>query len=218
MAKSNAWALSTSFAERKDIIEFNNFVRELGKFPLDKKDPNILDIVKSHCDEYRKLCADYNMTPSWEGIALALGKTRQTLTQWRDGNIQWVKDKGITEYLQTEWAWINSVLITSMQDGRVDKISGIFIARNNFGYVNEDQPTKKQEINVNLSMEQLIEGAKNLKATVTQPEKMLVQKGTGKFKTDAPMREKVPSRAPKKNKSEQRDLRKPSFVDDIPED
>lgn len=213
MAKQSA---ASNYAERKEILEFNNFVRELGKFPLDRKDPNVLDVVKAHCDEYRKLCLDYEMTPTWEGIALALGKSRHALTQWRDGQVQWVKEKGITDYLQTEWAWINSILISSMQDGRVDKITGIFIARNNFGYVNEDQPQKKQEINVTLSMEQLIEGAKNLKAVETKPEQMLVQRGKNKVKTDAPLREKVPSRAPKKHIT--KNSHQPDFLDSIPED
>ncbi len=213
MAKPSA---ASNYAERKDILEFNNFVRELGKFPLDRKDPNVLDVVKAHCDEYRKLCSDYEMTPTWEGIALALGKSRHALTQWRDGQVQWVKDKGITEYLQTEWAWINSILISSMQDGRVDKITGIFIARNNFGYVNDDVPTKRQEINVNLSMEQLIEGAKNLQAVATKPEKMLTQRGKSKLKADAPLREKVPSRAPKKQPT--KSIHQPDFLNKIPED
>ena len=213
MAKQST---ASNYAERKEILEFNNFVRELGKFPIDRKDPNVLDVVKTHCDEYRKLCSDYEMTPTWEGIALALGKTRQALTQWRDGQVQWVKEKGITEYLQTEWSWVNSILISSMQDGRVDKITGIFVARNNFGYVNDDVPTKRQEINVNLSMEQLIEGAKNLQAVETKPEKMLVQRGKSKLKTDAHMREKVPSRAPKKPQT--KEIRQPDFLTKLDEE
>ena len=190
---------TNNFAERDKIIEFNNFVRELGNYPIDKKDPNVLDVVKTHCDEYRKLCTEYEITPTWEGLALALGKTRQMITQWRDGSIQWAKDVGITEVLQKEWSWINSVLVSSMTDGRVDKITGIFLARNNFGYMNEDQPLKKTEINVKLSMEQLIEGAKNLKAVATQPEKLLTKKERQNDKLPlSGLNEKEPSRKPKK--------------------
>jgi len=190
---------TNNFAERDKIIEFNNFVRELGNFPIDKKDPNVLDVVKTHCDEYRKLCTEYEITPTWEGLALALGKTRQMITQWRDGSVQWAKDVGITEVLQREWSWINSVLVSSMTDGRVDKITGIFLARNNFGYMNEDQPLKKTEINVKLSMEQLIEGAKNLKAVATQPEKLLTKKEKTSSKLPlSGLHEKEPSRKPKK--------------------
>lgn len=190
---------TNNFAERDKIIEFNNFVRELGNYPIDKKDPNVLDVVKTHCDEYRKLCTEYEITPTWEGLALALGKTRQMITQWRDGSIQWAKDVGITEVLQREWSWINSVLVSSMTDGRVDKITGIFLARNNFGYINEDQPLKKTEINVKLSMEQLIEGAKNLKAVATQPEKLLTKKERENSKLPlSGLSEKEPSRKPKK--------------------
>ena len=189
---------TNNFAERDKIIEFNNFVRELGNFPIDKKDPNVADLVQTHCDEYRKLCTEYEITPTWEGLALALGKTRHIITQWRDGSIQWAKDAGVTEVLQKEWSWINSILVSSMTDGRVDKITGIFLARNNFGYMNEDQPMKKTEINVKLSMEQLIEGAKNLKAVSTEPEKKLVKQQDNNKLPLSGLREKEPSRKPKK--------------------
>ena len=153
------------FIEAPVLIEFNNMVRELGNFDFDQRDPNVLDIVKTHCDEYRKLCKDYGVIPSWEGIALALGITRQKCTQWLNGTVQWAKDTGVTEYLQKEWAWINNILVTSMQQGRIDKITGIFIAKNNFLYTNEDPEQRKTEVNVHLSMAELVEGAKNLVLT-----------------------------------------------------
>ena len=153
------------FIEAPVLLEFNNMVRELGDFKIDQRDPNVLDIVKTHCEEYRKLCSEYGILPSWEGIALALGITRQKCTQWLNGTTQWAKDAGVTEYLQKEWSWINNILVTSMQQGRIDKITGIFLAKNNFLYTNEDPKENKTQVNVHLSMAELVEGAKNLVLT-----------------------------------------------------
>lgn len=192
------------YIEKPHIIEFNNMVRELGQFQISKEDPNALDLVKAHCDEYRKLCTAYGITPTWEGLCLALGKNRYVVTQWREGAIQWAKDAGITEYLQGEFAWLNSVLVTSMIDGRTDKITGIFYARNNYGYLNEDQAPKKTEVNVHLSMEQLIEGAKNLQLE-TDAEKRLLpigDKKTMRLKNQG-MLEKEPEHKTRKPKAQQ---------------
>lgn len=178
---------NNNFTDKGDIIRFNNEVRMLGNFKFDRKDPNVLDIIKAHCDEYRNLCMEYEITPTWEGLSLALGKSRHTVTQWRDGTVQWAQEAGVTEYLQGEWAWLNSILVSSMVDGRVDRITGIFYARNNYGYKNEDVEVKRTEVNVNLSMEQLIEGAKNLQIA-TQDKKV----------THPGLLEKSPSRKPKK--------------------
>lgn len=181
--------------DKKTILEFNNMVRELGNFPFDRHDPNVLDVVKTHCDEYRKLCLEYGVTPTWEGISLALGKPRHTVTQWRDGATIWAKEKGVTEYLQAEWAWLNSILTTSMIDGSVDRVTGIFYARNNYGYTNDDVETKKTEVSVHLSMQELIDGAKNLQlAQQTAP--AIEQKDKKVVYTQ--FREKEPARKKKK--------------------
>ena len=92
-----------------------------------------------------------------------------------------------------------------MIDGDVDKITGIFFARNNFGYLNEDIEPKKTEVNVHLSMQELIDGAKNL--TMASPKQIAEDKSVPL----AHLREQEPAHRKKRKTA-------PSLNEEIPLD
>lgn len=153
--------LRQSIATNNDMLKFNIEVMELGMSKINKDDPNALDIVQLRCAEYYQICAKYEQKPSWEGLALALGVSRVTLCHWRDGQTKWAR-RGVTEFIQQQWSFLNAYFVSSMMEGKIDKVVGIFLGKNNFDYKNEDPQPVNINLQVAMSPEQLIEEAKNL--------------------------------------------------------
>lgn len=147
----------------RNTLAFAMEVRELGSVPISSKDPNALDLVKSRTDEYYMICQKYGETPTMEGLTLALGlKSRITLYHWKDGYTEWTKKNGITDYIEQQYAFLNEVHVQNMLNGNTDRITGIFLSKNNYDYKNEDPEPVQHQINVKLSIDELIEESKNL--------------------------------------------------------
>lgn len=147
------------------IIRANTEIKAIGEQPIEiyRDDPNILDLCKTRIADYNQICENYDIKPTVEGLALALGTDRKTLIAWYQKECIWVNETHLQEIISQEWQFINACHVTGMEEGTIDKVVGIFVGKNNFGYSNEDPEPKKQEININLSAAQLIEEAQNLK-------------------------------------------------------
>lgn len=144
-----------------DMVAFQSEVFKIGIPKINHKDKNALDLIKLRTDEYYHICAKYNMMPTWAGLALAIGINRVTLSNWKEGVFDWVRGD-IQEFINQQWAFLNSYHESGMLEGMIPTVPGIFIGKNNFGYINEDRETVVHEISTHWSAEQLIEGAKNL--------------------------------------------------------
>lgn len=148
----------------RDITMFQRTVQSIGQaFHITQKTEDALTEVKCRTEAYYDVCEEYDHKPTLEGLALAIGVSYQTLRLWKDGLIVWVKQNGISQYLEEQYAFLQSYHITAMEEGTMDKYIGMFLARNNYGYKNEDQQTITHNININMSREELIAEANNLK-------------------------------------------------------
>ena len=147
------------------IIQMNKELKEIGELPIEsfRDDPNLRELMLLRINEFHDICEKYDINPTLEGLALALGTDRKTLTGWYQKEAIWVTEANVHDIIAQEWQFLNACHVTGMQEGRIDKIVGIFYGKNNFGYTNEDPEPRKQEININLSASQLIEEAKNLR-------------------------------------------------------
>ncbi len=157
----------------KTIIQANREVRQIGRTPIERHDPNPLKLAEVRTEAYYNICERYAQKPTWEGLALAFGIDRHMLTKWKEHQVNWVSDCGIAEFLGKEWTFMNAVHVAAMESGTMDKITGIFLARNNFNYINEDPKQPRTEINVHFTADQLIEEAKNLQIVDTQKQKII---------------------------------------------
>lgn len=157
----------------KTIIQANREVRQIGRTQIERHDKNPLAIAELRTEAYYNICEKYGQKPTWEGLALAFGINRHLLSKWREHQVTWVSDCGIADFLQQEWSFLNSVHVSAMEAGTMDKITGIFLARNNFNYLNEDAKPRQTEVTVHFTADQLIEEAKNLQIVDTQKQKVI---------------------------------------------
>ncbi len=101
--------------------------------PVDKSD---LNAVEERISWYFNHCFTNDMKPTVSGLCNSLGVCRQTLLNWRTGvhrsdSYQAVilKAYGIMESLWEDY----------MQNGKINPVSGIFLAKNNYGYQDKQE-------------------------------------------------------------------------------
>ena len=103
---------------------------------IDLKDPNQ---VIDRLNEYFRIHAENDMKPTVAGMGMALGLDRRRLWEIKTGNYgtqksleelpTLTKDSIKKAYKLMENLWENY-----MQNGKINPVSGIFLAKNNFGY------------------------------------------------------------------------------------
>ena len=88
--------------------------------------------LQKRCFEYLEICMRNDMKPSLAGLALAINVTRQTLINYITGASQIPKENEAV--LRKFSAFLNALLEDYIQNGKMNPVSAIFIAKNNFGY------------------------------------------------------------------------------------
>lgn len=95
--------------------------------------------VSQRVTKYFELCAEYDMKPGAAGLALAFGKDRRTLWQYREGHIG--KNKEVQDTLKKAVQFLDLAMETYMQNGKINPVAGIFLMKNNLGYVDKQEVT-----------------------------------------------------------------------------
>ncbi|MBO7733876.1 MAG: hypothetical protein J6S67_15035 [Methanobrevibacter sp.] len=90
------------------------------------------EALQKRCFEYLQICIRNNMKPSLAGLALVLDVSRQTLIDYITGASQIPKDN--EQVLRRFHGFLNALLEDYMQNGKMNPVTAIFIAKNNFGY------------------------------------------------------------------------------------
>lgn len=87
--------------------------------------------VEERITWYFNHCAEDDIKPTVSGFCNSLGITRQTLLNWRTGVHRADTHQAVilNAYSVLEELWENY-----MQNGKINPVSGIFLAKNNFGY------------------------------------------------------------------------------------
>lgn len=88
--------------------------------------------LQKRCFEYLEICLRNDMKPSLAGLALALNVSRQTLINYITGASQITKENEAV--LRKFSTFLNALLEDYIQNGKMNPVSAIFIAKNNFGY------------------------------------------------------------------------------------
>lgn len=140
--KNRNMAIEIAKAEAGTNTHYTNYSLEI--FSLPDIDTNNADEVWKRTEEYFKLCTKYDFKPNVPSYALALGVSRLTLVSWLRKDVK--KPDEVYDILNRVYTVLNAELESYMQDGKVNPVTGIFIAKNNFGYVD------KQDLEVNNSV------------------------------------------------------------------
>lgn len=121
-----------------DNTKYTTFALSIMKLPkIDICDPVQLS---SRVAEYFQLCSDHDMKPGVAAVGLAIGLDRRRLWEIRTGvnkNLyipQECKDIINSVYDSLEVLWEGY-----MANGKINPVSGIFLAKNNFGYQDKQE-------------------------------------------------------------------------------
>jgi len=118
--------------EAKQYLKFAMKIKGLSKIDL-----NDVVKVKERTKEFFDLCDSVGVRPTRAGYALALGCTT-TKIDWIMNNKSMVDTK-TAEIVKEAMQVLEMVWETCMVEGKINPVSGIFIAKNQFGYVDSKE-------------------------------------------------------------------------------
>jgi hypothetical protein len=133
---ATATTFGQELVEAGDNTKFLSHALTIMRWPLiDITDP---EEVRQRISDYFQLCVNDDMKPSVKGLENALRVQRSTIWEWKQGNYRAGTHQAIIceAYDVMEALWQDY-----MQNGKINPVSGIFLAKNLFG----GQYTDKQE-------------------------------------------------------------------------
>ena len=128
--------------EEGDNTKFLSLGMELFRLP--KIDLTVPEQVEDRLNLFFEIHARYDMKPTVAGMGMALGLDRRRLWEIKTGNYgtqkslselpTLTKDSIKKAYDYMEILWENY-----MQNGKINPVSGIFLGKNNFSYVDKQE-------------------------------------------------------------------------------
>ena len=110
-------------------------IHNLKVFNLPPCDRNNYEQLSARITEYFQICAEDDMKPTVNGLALAIGIDRDTL---RDYAIEKRKiPPECRDIIRKAYNFMTNMWESYMTNGKINPASGIFLAKNHFGYVDE---------------------------------------------------------------------------------
>lgn len=118
--------------------DMSRYIRQIRFFSdLPKIDYKDIDQLKERIALYWEVCEQNGTKPCVSGLCNAIGVSRKTFYAWAAGDrragSEW-QDIAISAYNQLE-----ELLEMQMQDGKLNPVTGIFLAKNHFGYADKQE-------------------------------------------------------------------------------
>lgn len=113
----------------------------LRMWKWEKPDMTNPAIVERRVEKYFKLCLENDGKPSIEGLSYAFGVHRTTMHDWITGKGYKNMPEESREVLRRAYQVINVQMVEYMQNGKINPVSGIFMMKNNMGYVDTQSVT-----------------------------------------------------------------------------
>lgn len=115
--------------EPGDNSRYLRFSRLLSDLPpIDISDE---EQVRERIDQYLDYCEQNDMKPGMATMASALGIDRSTLNSWARGECRGATHSPV---IKKKIAMLEGLWENYMQNGKINPTSGIFLAKNQFGY------------------------------------------------------------------------------------
>lgn len=95
-----------------------------------------INAVEERINWYFTRCFQNDMKPTVAGLCSALKIVRQTLLNWRT---QKHRDDSYQAAVLRAYAIMESLWEDYMQNGKINPVSGIFLAKNNYGYQDKQE-------------------------------------------------------------------------------
>lgn len=90
-----------------------------------------INAVEERINWYFQRCFENDMKPTVSGLCNSLKIVRQTLLNWRN---QKHRDDSYQAVVLKAYGIMESLWEDYMQNGKINPVSGIFLAKNNYGY------------------------------------------------------------------------------------
>lgn len=135
---------------RPDIAERNSvhtdpgdnakYIRHnLELMQLGKPDMTNTEAIRNHVITYFSICERNDMKPSVEGMSLAFGVDRKTISRWVNGvDSSQIPPDG-RAYIKAAYTTLTAMMADYMQNGKINPVSGIFLMKNNMGYADQTE-------------------------------------------------------------------------------
>lgn len=144
---------STVQAEPGDNTRFTNHTMNI--FMLEPVDLSSEEQVKSRIIEYFDICRNDDMKPGVADFAFALGISRQALLKIVKGQL--VKPEAVVSLLKRTYFALNAQLENYAQNGKVNPVTFIFMAKNHFGYQDKQEIEVSAQTDATETPEQLMQ-------------------------------------------------------------
>ena len=95
--------------------------------------------VENRIAQYFALCDKNDMKPSVEGLAFAFSTTRKTLWCWVNGIESSHIPDDVRNTIKKAYTLLNNLMVEYMQNGKINPVSGIFLMKNNMGYMDQSE-------------------------------------------------------------------------------
>ena len=120
-----------------DNNKYTTFALAIMQLPkIDYRDPAQL---KTRVVEYFQLCADHDMKPGVAAVGLAIGLDRRRLWEVRSGTKNVVMPQECKDIINSVYDSLEVLWEGYMANGKINPVSGIFLAKNNFGYQDKQE-------------------------------------------------------------------------------
>ena len=105
-------------------------------FSLPAIDLHKPELVQERLELYFKIHFDADLKPTVAGMAMALGIDRRRLWEIKSGVTDRNKDlpTGTRDSIKKAYDFLETLWENYMHNGKINPVSGIFLAKNNFGY------------------------------------------------------------------------------------
>lgn len=113
---------------------------------LPKVDLDDTQAVDKRVWEYMAKCADDDIKPSVEGLAISLHITRETLNSWNNKRTR-AKEPAYSDTVKSAVQMLNAITASNLQEGKITPPAGIFLLKNNAGYTDTQQITVEAKDN-----------------------------------------------------------------------
>ena len=132
------------FCEPGDNSKYLGHALTINRMPLVNLDDP--EEVRERCNWYFDFCFANDVKPTVSGLCNAFKISRQALLQWKNGTFR--KDTHQAIILEA-YAIMEELWEHYMQNGKINPVSAIFLAKNNFGYADKQEyvltPNQQQE-------------------------------------------------------------------------
>jgi hypothetical protein len=135
---ANPWLPATTELPEGDNNKYTTFALSIMQLPkIDYADPQQL---QQRVYEYFRLCAEHDMKPAVTALSLALGMNRRRLWEIKtDQQQQLVIPQECKDIIKTAYDSLEMLWESYMQNGKINPVSGIFLAKNHYGYKDQQE-------------------------------------------------------------------------------